>query len=60
VLALTGSRAGLDYGPRRPGDIRHFAVDNAPLRSLGLTFDRDWRRMVADVVEAMTGRSVAA
>jgi UDP-glucose 4-epimerase len=60
VLALTGSRAGLDYGPPRPGDIRHFAVDNAPLRSLGLTFDRDWRRMVADVVEAMTGRSVAA
>lgn len=39
--------------PARPGDIRHFAVDNTKLRRLGVDFDTDWRSIVREVIASI-------
>jgi UDP-glucose 4-epimerase len=59
VLRETGSRAGVRHGPARPGDIRHFDVDNRTLRRLGLDFTTDWRAIVRDVVVSLAGQDAA-
>jgi UDP-glucose 4-epimerase len=53
VLAETGSAQGIEYAPARPGDIRHFAVDNKKLRRLGVDFDTDWRSIVREVIASI-------
>ena len=59
VNRQTGNSAGVEHAPARPGDIAHFDVDPAPLRSLGLDFDTDWRATVDGVIASMAQRQVA-
>jgi UDP-glucose 4-epimerase len=59
VIERTGSRGGAHHGPPRPGDIRHFEVDNGQLRSLGLEFDTEWQAVVRDVIAFSVGRAAA-
>ena len=61
VLAETGSTEAIEYAPARPGDIRHFAVDNTKLRRLGIDFETDWRTMVREVIASLrVGAAVPA
>jgi UDP-glucose 4-epimerase len=53
VLAETGNPHGIEFEPERPGDIRHFCVDNSKLRELGIEFDTDWHSSVREVIAAM-------
>ena len=53
VLAETGSAQGIEYSPARPGDIRHFAVDNTKLRHIGVDFDTDWGSIVREVIASL-------
>ena len=59
VIEQTGSRAGVRHAPARPGDIRHFDVDNGALHGLGLEFETDWRAMVRDVIDSLAERRAA-
>lgn len=56
VIEQTSSRAGVRHAPARVGDIRHFDVDNTPLRRLGLEFITDWRESVRDVIASFADR----
>ncbi len=60
VIDLTSSRAGIRQAPVRPGDIRHFDVDNSHLRGLGLEFETDWQGMVREVVASLAAPRAAA
>jgi UDP-glucose 4-epimerase len=60
VLRETSSRAGVRHVATRAGDIRHFDVDNRPLRRLGLDFETDWRATVRDVIAAHAQQLAAA
>ena len=55
VISEYGGR--IEYGPRRAGDVDEFYPDACGLRSMGVTFDRDWKGMVRAMVP---GRAVAA
>lgn len=50
VNAETHSTAGIEYQPRRVGDISRFDVDNSLITSHGITFDTDWKFMVREVL----------
>ncbi len=40
-------------GGWRPGDIVNFDVDNSAIRSLGMTFNLDWKSVVCNVIDSM-------
>jgi UDP-glucose 4-epimerase len=50
IIKATKSPTGIEYADWRPGDIRHFDIDNQKIRSLGLQFDTDWKSIVRDVI----------
>jgi UDP-glucose 4-epimerase len=49
VLDLTASQGSIDYEPFRTGDIQNFDVISDELKSLGVVFESDWRRVVRSV-----------
>jgi UDP-glucose 4-epimerase len=56
VIAEMESDVGIGYEDFRPGDIVDFNVDNAKIKSLGMTFNRDWRGVVRGVIESRGSR----
>ena len=48
--------AGIEYREWKPGDIINFDVDNSAIRDLGMSFNLDWQKVVADVIDSMTSQ----
>lgn len=46
---ITGAEVQINYEPPRPGDIVRFNVNNLAIREIGVSFERDWRKVVRQV-----------
>ena len=52
VMTEMGSDSPQIYKDWRPGDIVDFDIDNSKIRSLGSTFNTDWKSIVRGVIES--------
>jgi UDP-glucose 4-epimerase len=59
IRNLTAADVPLEHVPRRPGDLDESHAEAKRLRAAGLSFDRDWRTLVREVVTSHRAREAA-
>ncbi|WP_131105995.1 NAD-dependent epimerase/dehydratase family protein [Ornithinimicrobium sufpigmenti] len=57
VRGETGSSSEIEHHDWRAGDIIDFDIDNSKILSLGMTFNKDWKAHVRDVIESHRSRN---
>jgi UDP-glucose 4-epimerase len=51
IVAETGAEITIRYADWRPGDIVEFDVDSSKIQACGITFTKDWRSAVREVID---------